>query len=149
MLNIGLVGLFRGLPFNYYKDRNFLYSCPLPFKNKFIYSNYCIEQLSKRLLIKYKYKLEEGYETVSFLGHGFGGIIAKKTIINLCREDLSFKGLYISLSTPHNNIDELIKKSSKTYFMGEYKGLINELNISWTRYKNRIVRIYYCDTTIP
>jgi len=122
--------------FKYYKDRYFLYSKFLPFIKNDISSDYCIEQLSKLLFTKYKNKLQEGYKTVSFLGHGLGGIIAKKTIIDLCKDDISFKGLYISLATPHNNLDRIIKKNTI---------LINYLTDDWKRYKHQVIRRYYCD----
>lgn len=131
--------------FKYYQNKLTLHS--LPFLTNAIRLDYCLEILAKLLFTKYKNKLEEGYKTVSFVGHGIGGIIAQQTIINLCKKDIPFKGLYISLATPHNNLDKIKKIKHTTLFIKQNKVELNKLIKDWQRYKNRIIRRYYCDTT--
>lgn len=108
-------------------------------------SYFSIQNLSKSLLTKYTNRLKEGYKTVSFIGDGMGGIIAKKTIIDLCKEDKVFKGFYISLASPHANLEKIIKNTSQTLLIKRNTDLINKLNKDWKHYKKNIIRKYYCD----
>jgi hypothetical protein len=134
---------------NYFKlDKKLLLLRYIPIFQKYISPGYnnTIDDIANALYNRYKLKIDR-YKTVSFIGHSMGGIIAKKTILDMCKKAIEFKGKYISLATPHKgaSINGCIKKlNSQAIEIEQNSALINSLSKDWDVYKNRITRQYYC-----
>lgn len=45
------------------------------------------------------------YSKIGFICHSMGGLIAKRTIVEITKERGSFSGFYISLATPHRGVE--------------------------------------------
>ena len=90
------------------------------------------------------------YKSINIISHSMGGLIAKHFIIESFKKRDSYKGFYISLSTPHcgvsgANLLSLLNNPSINS-MEPFSAFINETSDGWSQVAPRIKRKYYCAT---